>query len=59
MLIYEEGYCTMCRYGVIELLAQIGPLPASLTKECQYDAYNDTRELTAEQRQVTNGAAYS
>ncbi len=46
--LYEEGYCTMCRLGVMELLAQFGPLPPSIIEESRYDAYDGTREFTQE-----------
>ncbi len=45
MRLYEEGYCTICRSSVIELLAEFGPLPSSLVEECRYDAYPDTRNF--------------
>lgn len=48
MRLYEEGYCTMCRLGVLELLAKIGPLPPYIVEEDWYDAYDGTRELMAE-----------
>ena len=45
--LYEEGWCTMCRHGVLELLTQFGPLPPSITEECRFDAYDETREFAA------------
>ena len=56
MRLYKEGYCTMCRHGVIELLAGLGPLPKSFVEECRHDAYDATRDFVGEQ-QVTDGAA--
>jgi len=50
MQIYEEGYCTMCRHGVLKLLADIGPLPPSVIEECHYDADKETRKVMQEAR---------
>ncbi len=46
----------MCRHGVIELLADLGPLPPALMEECRYDAYDAMQELIAEM-QITVDAA--
>lgn len=51
MRLYEEGCCTMCRYGVIELLEKLDPLPPYILEEGHFDAYDGTRELAAEQMQ--------
>ena len=59
LLFYELGFCTMCREGAVELLAEIGPLPDYILDECRYDAYDSTRELIREmgdQKQKDNGA---
>ncbi len=46
--LYERGRCTLCRNHVVELLASLGPLPAWIWQECQYDADIQTRSLAAE-----------
>ena len=48
MRLYEEGYCTRCRLGVMELLSKTDPLPPYIVEEGRYDAYDGTREFVQE-----------
>lgn len=56
LLFYERGYCSMCRYGTIELLGELGRIPPSVVEEGRYDADDGIRELVQE-IVSSNGAA--
>ena len=43
--LYEKEPCAHCRYFIVELLLALDSLPDELRRECEYDAYPDTRAL--------------
>ena len=45
LYLYENGPCSLCRYGVVKGLLKWGALPDALREECHYDADASTRSL--------------
>ena len=45
MYMYEKGYCSLCRFGVVKEMDRRGMLTRDILYECLYDSYDDTREF--------------
>jgi hypothetical protein len=45
LLLYEKGFCTICRKDVVEQLIRINRLPQWMREECAYDTDSETRKL--------------
>ena len=45
LLLYEKGFCTICRKNVVEQLIRINRFPQRMREECMYDTDSETRKL--------------
>jgi hypothetical protein len=45
LYLYENGPCSMCRYGIVKCLYQINAVPEWMAQECRYDADTYLRDM--------------
>ena len=43
--VYQKGYCTHCRYGIVQAMNHCKVLSDEIIEECLYDSYEDTRKM--------------
>ena len=43
--VYQKGYCTHCRCGIVRAMNHCNVLPDRIIEECLYDSYEDTRKM--------------
>jgi len=43
--VYNKGYCTHCRYGIVRAMNDCKVLSDGIIEECLYDSYEDTRKM--------------
>ena len=46
--VYRNGKCTYCRFGIVKAMDLNGVLSDKVLHECQFDSYDDTRQLVEE-----------
>jgi len=52
--VYRNGYCTFCRFGIVEAMWRSRVLKQSVLNECLYDSYYDTRKLAKRIKNKSN-----
>jgi hypothetical protein len=48
--VYHKGYCTHCRYGIVQAMNHCKVLSDGIIEECLYDSYEDTRKMAKKRK---------